>query len=134
MRCGANLVVTVLLLMSMAAAGGAPDWIVQWGRPRTGTTLQFQTLCVLHALTHEEDADTVTCSVGTVPKDDSKGRYSTAHEHALHACICPVILMHSAMNDAHASVSMLLAPLRANTVHTNLELSPLSQVPCVQDP
>ena len=47
---------------AMAAPLTLPTLIVQYGEPRTATTLQFQTLCAIALLLNEDDPSRVKCS------------------------------------------------------------------------
>ena len=38
-----------------------PNLIIQYGKPRTATTLQFQILCLMMAYLHEDNINNVTC-------------------------------------------------------------------------
>ncbi|XP_045194317.2 uncharacterized protein LOC123549938 [Mercenaria mercenaria] len=39
-----------------------PNFIIQYGPPRTATTLQFQVLCLMMALQHEDEITSVACN------------------------------------------------------------------------
>ena len=45
----------------------APDRIIQFGLPRTATTLQFQILCVLMSLLHDNNIKHFSCNYQNEP-------------------------------------------------------------------
>lgn len=54
-----------------------PNVIVQYGEPRSGSTLQFHSLCLMMLMLHEEEASNVSCSFGATTT--SKFKVIKAH-------------------------------------------------------
>ena len=59
------------------ARGTLPNLIIQYGEPRTASTLQFQTLCAIALVLNEAEPDRVDCSflpAGPTPPGDLAGK------------------------------------------------------------
>ncbi|XP_053388931.1 uncharacterized protein LOC128551980 [Mercenaria mercenaria] len=60
-----------------------PRVILQYGRPRTASTLQFQILCILVAILHEHENNTVGCYFEPKLKKLHLDRYTVIKTHSL---------------------------------------------------
>ncbi|XP_060567026.1 uncharacterized protein LOC132725858 [Ruditapes philippinarum] len=56
-----------------------PNLILQYGRPRTATTLQFQIVCLMMAMLHEDEANNVNCFYRT----GNRLKYNVIKTHKL---------------------------------------------------
>jgi len=74
------------------ARGTLPNLLIQYGEPRTASTLQFQTLCAIALVLNKADPSRVVCSflpAGPTPPGDLAGK--AADQTTLH-----VVKTHSA--------------------------------------